>query len=300
MVKNIVIVSLEHNDNYVSIENGYKTKKYCKMCLGHEIHMTRFVLIDMLLQNHISKEDIVVTLKDRKFLYENFIRCMDVEEYQSMDKTGYNIINLSLITGSYIPVNKESILSHFQYNTMDVFYTEDFKSLLNQIQYCSLDYDEKYDKDYVVIHHRYQSDIESLKRLINKINSTMNVNVVIFNNNIGYLQEHLKFENLLLVDNLQVYASYLNAYQLKHKCLLFISEWSGGGQLSHYCCHGKIIYYFNTYKDFHYIGQEKTFAKKSMETDMFQYWDFKNSRDNIDINIFYSINDIINQISSFK
>ena len=249
-----------------------------KMCLGHEIHMTRFVLIDMLLQNHISKEDIVVTLKDRKFLYEKFIHCVDVEEFQSMDKTGYNIINLSLITGSYIPVNKESIFHHFQYNTMDIFYTEDFKSLLNQIQYCPLDYDEKHNKDYVMIHHRYQFDIESLKNLIRKINDSMDVNIIVFNHNIGYLQEHLPFENLILVDNLQVYASYLNAYQLKHKCLLFISEWSGGGQISHYCCDAKILYYFHTYTDFHYIGQEKTFAKKSMETDMFQHWDFKNSR----------------------
>jgi hypothetical protein len=86
-----------------------------------------------------------------------------------------------------------------------------------------------------------------------------------------------------------LYASYLN----NDKCKLFISEWSGGGQLSQYCYDGKIMYYFNQYTDYHYIGNEKQFAKISMETDMFQHWDFKNAR-NIDINMFRTLDDIIN------
>jgi hypothetical protein len=163
----IIIVSLEHHDNYVSFENGYETKKYSKMCLGHEIHMTRYVLIDM---------------------------------------------------------------------------------------------------------------------------------IIIFNHNLSYLKPILEkeFTNLIFIENLQLYASYLN----QKKCKLFISEWSGGGQLSHYCYEGKILYYLHTYRDYHYIGQEKERCKQSMETDMIPCWDFKHSRD-IDINLFDSITNLINNLEEY-
>ena len=52
MKKNIVIASIDCNQNTLIRLNGNLTKRYSKMCLGHEIHMTRYVIIDMLLQNH--------------------------------------------------------------------------------------------------------------------------------------------------------------------------------------------------------------------------------------------------------
>jgi hypothetical protein len=48
--------------------------------LGHEIHLSRYILCDMLNKNFITKNDTIVTLNiDRKFLYsnlfENIISC---------------------------------------------------------------------------------------------------------------------------------------------------------------------------------------------------------------------------------
>ena len=293
MIKNIIISSLDHNDNLLVQEDGNLTKRYGKMCLGHEIHMTRYVIFDMLLQNRISIDDIIVTLKDRKFLYTKiFKNCISSEEFMEMDLNGknYNIINLDLITGSDISVNYSSILENFQHQTLKKFYTTEFKYLLNNIDYCDTGYNE--DKDYIIIHHRYNYTIDRLLKIINKINNSMNVNIIIFNNNISYLKENMNnINNIIFVDDLQIYASYLNS----KKCKLFISEWSGGGQLSHYCYDGIIMYYFNQYSDIHYVGQEKNFAKLSMETDMFQHWDFKHSR-NIDINMFYTVDDVLNNI----
>jgi hypothetical protein len=291
MSKNIILASLEHEDNYILQENGNTTKRYCKMCLGHEIHMTRYVIIDMLLQNKISTDDIIVTLKDRTFLYSKiFKNCITSDAFTMMEKDGYNIINLSYITGSDIPVREWSILQKYNHQVLKKFYTSEFKTLLNSIDYCETHYDCA--KDYIVVHHRYNYDINMLIKTINKINSVVDVNIVIFNNNMSYIKKELEnYKNLMFVDNLQLYASYLN----NPKCKLFISEWSGGGQLSHYCYDGKIIYYFHQYHDIHYVGKEKEFAKLSMETDMFQHWDFKHSR-NIDINMFCTLDDLLENL----
>jgi hypothetical protein len=291
MSKNIIIASLEHPDNSILQEHGNTTKHYTKMCLGHEIHMTRFLILDMLLQKKISGDDIIVTLKDRLFLYSDiFENCISCETFMLMEKDGYNIINFSYITGSDIPVREWSILQVYNYQVLKQFYTPEFKSLLNTIAYCETHYNN--DQDYAVIHHRYNCDINMLIKTIDKINSVGEMNIVIFNNNISYLQSELKnYKNLLFVDNLQLYASYLN----NPKCKLFISEWSGGGQLSQYCFDGKIMYYLNHYHSHEYVGNEKEFAKLSMETDMFQHWDFKHSR-NIDINLLHTLDDLLENL----
>ena len=291
MSKNIVIASVEHADNQVVFINDNFTKKYSKMCLGHEIHMTRCIIIDMLVQQRISRDDIIVTLKDRKFLYDSiFNNVITSEEFFCMNTTGYNIINLHLATGSDIPVNEESIIRHYGHKTLSHFYTEEFKTLLNSISYCDTFYSDT--KDYVVIHHRYNYDLNILLHTIDTINSKMDVNIVIFNNNTKFLKNNLtQYTNLIFVDNLQLYASYLNS----SKCKLFISEWSGGGQLSHYCYDGKIMYYFNQYQDEHRIGLGNKLARESMETNMYVNWDFKHTR-NIDLVLYRTIIDVNNEI----
>jgi hypothetical protein len=292
MIKNIVIASIDHSFNYVSFEHNNYTKKYSKMCLGHEIHMTRYIIIDMLIQNHISRDDIIVTLKDRQFLYNSiFKNVITSEDFSNMNKDGYNLINLHLVTGCDIDVNKNNIMCHFNYKTLSKFYTEEFKHLLNNISYIDTGYDNN-DKDYVVIHHRYNYDLVNLRNTIDVINSKMNVKIIIFNNNINYLKETLsEYKNLLFVDNLQLYASYLNNL----KCKLFISEWSGGGQLSHYCYDGKIMYYFNQYSDENRIGLGNKLASEAMESNMYVNWDFKHTR-NIDLVLYKNLADIHSEI----
>ena len=81
-------------------------------------------------------------------------------------------------------------------------------------------------------------------------------------------------ENVFIIDNLQIYASFLN-----HKnCDLFISEWSGGGQLSQYCCNCKIIYYFDNYTSIDYeINHEKYQNAANQINNIFGWWDFKST-----------------------
>jgi hypothetical protein len=301
MKKNIIIMSFDHKNNPIKIIDGSVTKEYKKMCLGHEIHMTRYVLIDMLLQNRISQDDIIVTLKDRMFLYTLIFKTViEPNTLANINKNNYNIINLSLITSSDMSVNYNSILQQFNHKTLEKFYTPDFKRLLNSIEYCKTLYDEKYDKDYVVIHHRYNNKIDELHTIIKKINGLINVNIIIFNNNIPLLKNELKYDNLIFTDNLQMYASYLNCYESKYNCKLFISEASGGGQLSHYCYNGKVIYYFEEYANYasQHIGKETYYRENAMKTDMYQHWDFKYSTD-IEIKLVKSITDIADIIKHY-
>jgi hypothetical protein len=50
--------------------------------------------------------------------------------------------------------------------------------------------------------------------------------------------------DITIISDIPTYASLLHS----DKCKAFISEFSGGGQLSQYCHKNKIFYFFNTYR----------------------------------------------------
>ena len=295
MTKNIILISCDWKYYRDVIDDKYDiSPNNNRLCLGHEIHMSRILLIDMLIQNKISTQDTIVTLNDRIFLYKNiFHSCITYQEYKKMNIQEYNIINLIYITGTIFPVQANNILNFYGHKTLDKFYTPITKQLLNNIDYCNIDMFDN--KDYIIIHHRYDCDINILFKILSKINETrVNIHIVIFNNNLEDLKKQTtikQYTNLFFIDNLQVYASYLN----HPKCKLLISEFSGGGQLSHYCYDGIVMYYFYTYNDYSHIGNETKFLNASMETDMFQYWDFKNTR-NIKILFFYNSDNLLENL----
>lgn len=266
------------------------------MCLGHETNLTRFILFDMLIQRHITKDDIVVTLKDRQFLYTKiFPNCIDSEAYQQIpDKSDYQIIPLWKITASEMHIDRPSIYQQFRHTMLEKVDFPEMKYLLNSIDYCPIDTLNQY-TDFIVIHHRYQCPSEILYKIIEKVREgNLHIKIVIFNSNISFLRGQIKnSDNILWIDNLQLYASYMNS----PNCRYVISEWSGGGQLSHYCHDGPVLYYFNHYRDITgYVGREKQILKESMSSDFRgPYWDFKFSR-NVDIRIYKNIGMLIEHL----
>jgi hypothetical protein len=98
-------------------------------------------------------------------------------------------------------------------------------------------------------------------------------------------------KNLVFIDNLQLYASYLN----HEKCKLFISEWSGGGQLSQYCYSGTILYYFNHYKSYEYLNKIDELTKKAISTTYHESWDFKNPN-NSSIKMYENLDSLLNNL----
>lgn len=220
-------------------------------CLGHEIHITRIIVLDMLLQNKINEDDIIVTFDDRKFLYNQiFKNIINYKNYLELNKDNFIIIPIVIYNGHY--VRKVINIKEFNiinYTIPDTFYTEEFKKLCGKIDflnlYDNLDYNF-INNLFIVIHHRFNQNIDKLLNILYIIKK-INIKIIIFNHQILQLKDKINDNNIIYIDNLQVYASLLNNIN----CKLFISEWSGGGQLSQYTCNSTILYYFDNYLD-HY------------------------------------------------
>jgi len=222
------------------ITSDDKIYPYWTKCLGHEIHITRIMVLDMLLKNKINTNDIIVTFDDRKFLYSRiFTNIINYNQYLELDKKNYDVINIIDYAGNLInnPIENDS-LKRINYTIPNKFYNDELKNLCLKIDYIKLDY-EFLNNEFLIIHHRYNANIENLKKIINIVKNK----IVIFNNDILNLKNEIKDDSIFYTDNLQFYASLLN-----HKnCKFLISEWSGGGQLSAYTSNCKILYYYDAY-----------------------------------------------------
>ncbi len=75
------------------------------------------------------------------------------------------------------------------------------------------------------------------------------------------------------------------------KCALVISEWSGAGQLSHYCHNKKVMYYFHHYKENEYC-RDKEVLLKMAESGIYDAFDFHRSTD-LDIFLYKTIDDLL-------
>jgi len=266
------------------------------MWLGHEIHATRCAIIDMLIHDFIHESDIIVVRNDdKKFLYEKlFLTVLNYKEFQHFiesikEKEQYTIIDLSPISGNpdvVIPVCKS-----YNFSCSAAYFTNVFKDSLLQINYCD---DLHVSHDFVMIHHRHNYDAVHLQKIcdtIFEINNTLHI--VVFNNDIEKLKSVIKHNNITFISNLQLYATYLH----NSRCKLFISEWSGGGQLSQYCYSGKIMYYFNAYFDEIYINLENDYINRSMSSTYDIAWDFKNPN-NCEIKIYKNLHDLLDNLGS--
>ena len=241
--------------------------------LGHEIHMTRFVLFDMLIKQKINSDDIIVTMNDRKFLYDNiFSNIVDYNTASAnnyFNQNKYNIINLFEIIIHY---NCKDFLK-IDYELPDKYYNDELISYVKNINYLELNNNFLNDK-FIIIHHRYNSDITKLKRIIQKLRDIFtDIYIIVFNNDKSNINNKLTdYKNIYPVDNLREYASLL-----KHdNCKLVITEWSGGGQLAQYCSNANIIIYFDAYIiSSGYVEMSSKLHEEAMGKNIFSAWDFK-------------------------
>jgi len=269
-------------------------------CFGHELHISRCILIDMLLKHYITENATIVTLEDRKFLYKktfkNLLNLIEFRNLKSSDKIKeYNIISLK--NYSHLACGANDTFPNFKFS--ENYYSDSFKNKMLQIEYCETNYDKEYKGDYVVLHHRYNDNVNNLKNIVKKVNEIYGkINIIIFNNNIDRIKKEFSDNdtNLLFIDNLQLYASYLNGYNSKNKCKLFITEWSGGGQLSQYCCDSKIFIYFNEYsQSSDYVDRLDKLLESAKSGSYFDDWDFKNPI-NAEIKMFYNLDHLLENI----
>lgn len=221
--------------------------------LGHEIHILRIILLDLYCKKIVSNEDIIIIdTKDRLFLYDKiFNNIIFFDEYDKMDKSNYEIIDISPY---FTTMNHDTILELKKFNydiATSKYKTNKFIEICQRINYFNINEIKQLfefpfiDKEkFIIIHHRYDCDINYLIIILESIYKlTTKYKIIIFNNNPNDLKSKLSYNNVFVINNLRLYASLLNLMN----CILVIGEWSGGSQLSQYCCHCDILYYYNFY-----------------------------------------------------
>jgi hypothetical protein len=268
---------------YIIVSKTAKTHEYVNP-LGHEIHITRFILYDLLQKNKISTNDIIVTNSiDRFFLYNKIFN--NVITYTNyVDTVCINEIttdNIQIDLTFYSPVCTQNIKLHI-FNILDYDFkyfdstTPLFLEHINNINYYDLNSDTQYkdiiNNHYIVIHQRFNYDHDKINKIIEKIKLITNYKIIIFSMNNTCNYSYCNANNITIINNLQIYASLLN----NNNCKLFISEWSGGGQLSQYCYNGLILYYFDNYASHDYEIHYDNYQKGANQNyNIFNCWDFK-------------------------
>ena len=246
----------------------------CESALGHEIHLSRFILFDLLIKNKISKNDTLVLYNlDRSFLYNNiFKKIISWDKYKKKYVNKYNVIKLPSGTTD-IENTLLNKLYKFNYSFSNFKRTIKFENYINNINYINLNnnYKEIISKQYYLIHLRFKFNKEKLIMILNKIREFSKCKIIIFCcANINLSKDY----NIIFINNLQLYTSFLN----NKNCVLFISEWSGGGQISQYCYNGLILYYFDCYPS---NGYELNYLKYQKDANnvhnIINAWDFKSS-----------------------
>lgn len=254
--------------------------------IGHEIHISRPILIFLLSRHLITTNDIIVTKsKERFFLYSEIFK--NIIEYNEMDFNMNNdlICDITHLNSLLWPTLPHLVLDVFdieqkfnilkQIRTNDIIVkTELYNDLVKKINYIDIG---EIQKNYIVIHHR----LVKYDNGSNNVNETMHIilkifekypdlDIVLFTINYVGFPRHPRINVVSTIDR---YASYMN----HAKCKAVISQFSGGGQLSQYC-HNKFIFYYHK----HY-GFSNAFSRANSDTNIYNDFDYKK---NTNANVF--------------
>ena len=220
--------------------------------IGHEIHITRPVLLFLLSKNLISTDDTIVTKdKERFFLYSSiFKNVIEYDSFNPTDKEYYYLTDLNtLCEGTDIePLKIEkrfSLLLDVRKNNTFIR-SEIYTNYINKIDYLDLEnlsyYQKNQDKPFAIVHNRHIM-YESYYNTDNNINMTKEIIETLLQLELKvFLFSNVNFEineNVTFINTVDVYASLMH----HDNCVAVISEYSGAGQLSQYC-HNKDIYYY--------------------------------------------------------
>jgi hypothetical protein len=228
--------------------------------IGHEIHITRPIVLFLKNNGLISDLDTIVTKDSERFFFYSKI-FKNIIDFKSLPKSG-DIIYATDLNSLHEEKNNTSFITDIE-KRFNILLKLRFKTiswvtdLIANFDYLPL----SFNKPFIIIHHRithYFTDINKNLELTKQIiENNQNYPIYIF------CIERLPIENVKFIHNLQVYASMLN----HPMCKYFISEFSGAGQLSQYCHNNKIIYYQNNYS-FHNNPNQ-------IKADMYDNFDYK-------------------------
>lgn len=278
--------------------------------LGHEIHVGRSIVVDMLARDTLSASagDCVMTgLPDRKFMYESLLgkeRVFDfslvpgvqqpvrppkaISNYLSIPSStfkameqfaNFDVINLTdyALPPTDCTFGTSDEMAAVGYAVPDAYWTDHFLALAQQFNF--LNEDELHGvipancPIYIIIHHRYSASLDQLKAVMRELPDTLAK--VVFTADVNDVQAHCShFPNLYFTDDLRTYASLLK----DTRCKLLISEWSGAGQVAQYTMgpQGGVWYYYDHYRDvYNFTMTHRIWERNARLGNYFNCWDFK-------------------------
>lgn len=272
--------------------------------IGHEIHITRPLLFFLLSKNKISVDDIIVTKsKERFFFYSKIFKYIleydempeNIPERDILDLTQSNTLIEDYEKDFLLDMEIKIPILHELRTQKVLVQTDLFQNYLSSFDFPDIDFDFLSTR-FVVIHYRQVSyeklivyynnhelnDVDVLQIQTNMIKVIIKIimkyypelTIVVFSiKPIDYIHEKVKY-----VSKIPIYASLMN----HPNCQSVISTFSGAGQLSHYCHHKNIIYYFNEYFFTHNNNLDELMEKANSPNNMYLQFDLKkNTKSNL-------------------
>uniref|UniRef100_A0A6C0EVI3 Uncharacterized protein n=1 Tax=viral metagenome TaxID=1070528 RepID=A0A6C0EVI3_9ZZZZ len=285
----------------VSTSNNYKGEIIGVDCIirantiGHEIHLTRPILIFLLCNNLISLDDTIVTKNnERFFLYSDIFK--NIIEYDNLpinseviDITHINtLIENRLNFDIKIDIEEKfPILKKMRTNDV-IIRTDEFNNLINKINYIPL----IIDNDFVVIHDRnttynYSNVNDSIYLINNILHYFPNLNIVLFTIN----KTNINLNQIKVVNRIDEYASYMN----HSRCRAVFSPFSGAGQLAQFCHNMNIYYYIGAYS-FYKGNVEELFIQSNEKSNIYSSFDLKKTTETT-VKVFNTTQEIIQHIA---
>jgi len=227
--------------------------------LGHEIHMSRYVLCQLLHHNCISESDTIVTrTEDRCILYTKlFTNVITHNVFKKLQINPDEIVDLTeFMQTDYInrPVSEETLAFFSKKLTFDFkefLYgnnAADVRYLLNNIDYPSITNIDLIRKKFIIIHMRIVNSSnhvwegkQSCQQLINSLQD-IDSSIICYT---SYPVEKLDSpkKQITYISDFSLYCALMN----HDLCQVVISEISGGGEISQYCHNKTILLYTGAY-----------------------------------------------------
>ena len=284
----------------VSTSNNYKGEIIGIDCIirantiGHEIHLTRPILIFLLCNNLISLDDTIVTKNnERFFLYSDIFK--NIIEYDNLpiNSEVIDITHINTLIENRLNFNikldiedKFPILKRMRTNDV-IIRTNEYNSLINKINYIPL----IIDNDFVVIHDRnttynYSNVNDSIYLINNILQYFPNLNIVLFTIN----KTNKNLNKIKVVNRIDEYASYMN----HSRCKAVFSPFSGAGQLAQFCHNISIYYYIGAYS-FYKGNVEELFIQANEKSNIYSSFDLKKTTET-NVQVFNTTQEIIQHI----
>lgn len=257
-----------------------KTVTRDRTCLGHELHISRCILLDLLCKGFIDTNVEIYTPRDRMFLYTKiFPHVFPLEEFKSDDEND-DIVDMSEYMSCVNIGNRKhcsKLLVEMGYDNTAAYRSPEFVALCNTIDVTPI----SIKSPFAVIHFRkladYTNNVPDLDKVIDWVRKKGVVDIVIFWNTHDTHGFEEKYERIVITNNLCEYASYM----VDENCHMVVSEWSGGGQLSQFTTRGTVYYYFEGYPSNDYEKHYLVYYSRGNSSDatIYTYWDWKNTTD---------------------